>query len=620
MSSNTRVEIAGPTVRADAAWRLIGDTDWVNRLAGNGRLLGLDVATDPEGYPEVHGRFAGPLGPMPFVEQDVGWVVGRAFHQERTYESRLYVRTVYDARLEPDGDDAVRPFVTLDVEPAGVVQRPFVGMGVSKMGRRIAEALARLPRPGEPWQAPQLRSIPGAALPAFERWRQTADPAVVARGIAWIERARPTELQRMRPWHLADLWGVPRDAALVALLHGVTAGALELYWSVRCGRCHASVASTPLLSDLPDHAGCPSCQIGIHTDLGENVEVLLTPHPAVVPRFEERFCTLYPLAAPDLRALFVVGPGGSIAAEVPVERGAWHVDGGGVLGGLRLHVEDGAGAAPVRWSAAGGPSELEVAGSALALELDNPTRRRARVLVSRDGGDLPRVPAAALTTLPAFRRLMGHQVLAPHLRISVRQVAIVFTDLASSTAMYEALGDAGAFAFVRDHFDVLREVVEGRGGVVVKTVGDGLMAAFVDTGAAAGASLDMLARFDAWEGGRIVAPPPGVAPGGTAEVVRTGLRVGAHVGPALVVHSDAAGIDYFGGTVNTAARLQGAADPGEVVWSEALASAAGVSEQAAGAGWAGREGEVTLKGIRAPQRILRLRRRPLTPDTPRPAR
>lgn len=591
-SSTTRVTIEGPPVRADAAWRLLGDTDWLNRLAGNGRLLGLSVAEDPLRYPEVHGAFSGPFGAMPFVELGVEWVSGRFFRQERTVASRLYERTVYEAQLVPEGEGAVRPMVVLEVDAALAAMRPMVRLGVAKMGRRIRAALRGLPGPGAPDRPERLRTIPSQARASFERWRRTAPPEVVAQAVAWIEQARPTELQRMLPWVLADRWGLPRDEALVALLHGVLAGALELTWSVRCDRCHGSVASTPLLSDLPDHAGCPSCQVAFETDLGGNVEVMLAPHPAIFPRVEERFCTLYPLAAPELRAVFVLQAGGALRAEVPVEPGAWHVDGGGLLPDLRVRVAKGQGASPVRWASDGGAAVVDVAGAALDLSLANPTERRARVLVARDGGELPHVPAAALTTLPAFRRLMGHQVLSPHARIAVRQVALVFTDLAASTAMYEALGDAGAYAFVRDHFRELEAVVEEHGGVVVKTVGDGLMAAFVDAAAAARASLALRARFAAWAAGR--------------DAGRTGLRVGAHVGPALVVHSDTAGIDYFGATVNLAARLQGAAEPGEVVWSEELATHAGALID----GLECRREELALKGFAAARRAVRIGDRP----------
>lgn len=596
MARELRFDVEGPPTRADLAWRLVGDSDWLNRLAGNGRLMQLAISEDAQRFPAVTGSFAGAGGTvMRFEETDVSWIVGRSFRQERTYDSRLFIHTVYEARLEHQPDGSVRPRVHLSVEPGLSLLRPVIQSRLAGIRRRWAAALGALPAPGAPWEDPPLRTLPPAAEAAFERWQASAEPhGVVSRTRSWVERARPSELQRMRPWELADLWGMDRAEALTGLLRGVVEGALELYWSVRCERCHSSVASSPLLSDLADHADCPSCQIDFDTDLGSNVEVLLTPHPAVVPRVQERFCTLFPLASPDMRAMFLVQPGAVVNAEVPVEAGRWRIDAGGRLPHLGVTVDGGVGEPQVRWSAAGQPGEVAVHGSTLALELSNPTARRARVHMSRAGGGDNRVPAAALTTLPDFRRMMGHQVLSPSLRIGVRSVAVLFTDLAASTAMYEALGDAGAFAFVRDHFDLLRGVVEEHGGVVVKTVGDGMMAAFHEARHAAAASLDMVARFEAWEQRRALA-------------ASTGLRVGVHVGPALVVHSDTAGIDYFGATVNLSARAQGIAQPGEAVWTRELLESPSVSALIAQDGVESVEDAVELKGIAGARRVVRVR-------------
>lgn len=598
MSGELRFDVEGPPTRPDLAWRLVGDTDWLNRLAGNGQLQQLTIAEDAEHYPAITGAFKGKGGSMRFEETDVSWVEGRSFRQERSYQSRLFTRTVYEAELVPQGDGTVRPRLHLQVEPGLALLRPIIRASVAGIGRRWAAALAALPGPGVAWEEPPLRALPPAAVAAFERWGAKAPPAVVDRTRRWVERARPSELQRMRPWELADRWGMDRGEVLAALLRGVVDGALELYWSVRCERCHGSVASSPLLSDLADHADCPSCQVAFATDLGANVEVLLTPHPAVVPRVEQRFCTLFPLGAPDIRALFVVQPDAVIRADVPVEAGHWRIDAGARLPHLEVTVGQ-EGDPHVRWSAAGGPAQVSAPGGTLALELHNPTRRRARVHLSRVGAE-DKVPASALTTLPAFRRMMGHQVLSPTLRIAVRSVAVVFTDLAGSTAMYEALGDAGAFAFVRDHFELLRGVVEEHGGVVVKTVGDGLMAAFHEAGAAAAASLDMLARFDGWAPRRDL---------------DTGLKVGVHAGPALVVHSDTAGIDYFGATVNLSARAQGVAKPGEAVWTRETLELPGVTSAIERFGARQEEDTVALRGITGTRRVLRL-----SPGTPRPAR
>jgi class 3 adenylate cyclase len=138
----------------------------------------------------------------------------------------------------------------------------------------------------------------------------------------------------------------------------------------------------------------------------------------------------------------------------------------------------------------------------------------------------------------------------------VSRVALLFSDLVGSTALYASVGDAAAFRLVADHFDVLKAAMEAEGGVVVKTMGDAVMASFPEEGAlvrAAGKALEAFEEFC------------GRTPHGAA----VGLKLGGYAGPCYVIRANET-LDYFGQTVNVAARLQGLAGAGEHI---ALASA-----------------------------------------------
>ena len=220
----------------------------------------------------------------------------------------------------------------------------------------------------------------------------------------------------------------------------------------------------------------------------------------------------------------------------------------------------------------------------MALDVMNDTASRARVYLTRLGGALPMVPASLLTTRESFRRSLGHQVLSPDLRVGVRSISLLFTDLGGSTAMYEELGDARAFAVVRDHFAILRRVAARHGGTVVKTIGDAVMAAFFDATSAVTAGLEMQAEFEAWAATLAMAHPPS-------------LKVGVHRGTALAVHTDQSGLDYFGGTVNLAARAQGAASAGDVVWTEDIEADPNVQRVPAARGVVDERFSRELKGL-----------------------
>ncbi len=73
----------------------------------------------------------------------------------------------------------------------------------------------------------------------------------------------------------------------------------------------------------------------------------------------------------------------------------------------------------------------------------------------------------------------------------VLQRTVLFADLRGSTSMYETLGNAEATAVVTRSVSLLARIVAKRGGQVVKTLGDGLMAVFETPAASIAAADDM---------------------------------------------------------------------------------------------------------------------------------
>jgi class 3 adenylate cyclase len=124
----------------------------------------------------------------------------------------------------------------------------------------------------------------------------------------------------------------------------------------------------------------------------------------------------------------------------------------------------------------------------------------------------------------------------------VRPLALVFTDLESSTARTQELGDAAWMDLLRTHTAIVRRLVAAHGGREVKGTGDGFLLAFPSVADAAGFALDLQSP---------------------AEAGPVRVSVGIHTGP--VIEEDG---DLFGHAVNVAARVVGACQPGEVLLSD----------------------------------------------------
>ena len=196
--------------------------------------------------------------------------------------------------------------------------------------------------------------------------------------------------------------------------------------------------------------------------------------------------------------------------------------------------------------------------------------------------------------MPAFRRLCPEQLLRPGDNADIGWIAIMFTDLKGSTELYEALGDVAAYNLVRDHFEFLLERVKCNHGFIVKTVGDAVMAAFSRPDHAVRAALaiqDDIASFNSVRGGSMNATP----------IV---LKLAIHAGSCIAVTTSEA-LDYFGATVNIAARLANVCRGGEVIVSEAAAK-----DGESGAALADRmqlEETATLRGVSAPVPFVRVK-------------
>lgn len=151
-----------------------------------------------------------------------------------------------------------------------------------------------------------------------------------------------------------------------------------------------------------------------------------------------------------------------------------------------------------------------------------------------------------------FRDLFSSEVLAPGQQVGIENVTILFSDLRASTTLYETIGDAHAYGQVNRHFDFLTDWIAKNSGSIVKTIGDAVMAVFHRPEQAVKAALDIqryIENFNASMDYKIV------------------IKVGIHTGPAIAVNSNER-LDYFGRTVNLAARIQNESRGNDIVISE----------------------------------------------------
>jgi class 3 adenylate cyclase len=126
-----------------------------------------------------------------------------------------------------------------------------------------------------------------------------------------------------------------------------------------------------------------------------------------------------------------------------------------------------------------------------------------------------------------------------------RPPAVCFLDITGYTRLTEERGDEAAADLAASLATLVRRSSQEHGGQPVKWLGDGVMFVFPDPGGGVLAALEMVDRV------ATNALPP--------------AHVGIHAGPVLFQEGD-----YFGRTVNLAARIADYARPGEVLVTESV--------------------------------------------------
>jgi class 3 adenylate cyclase len=446
---------------------------------------------------------------------------------------------------------------------------------------------------------------------------QTKLDAMGARGVSpalcravgdLVQNGEPAELARLAPPRLARRWNQPEPEVLDAFLAGTREGLFDLEWDLRCLACTGPAGHGEHLAALKNQAVCDVCVLETPATFDESVEVTWRVHPAIRDLAGVGSREVFVAYARPERVTSVTVPAGG-EAHLPVQLapGNYHIFTADHAARCGLRVvsaaraaADGVGTTPLvidvheralhrgEWTRVEGPYPARVR---------NHTDHPIELCVNKVS-DEPWVSGARLAAHQSFRDLFAKELIQLDESFAIRSAAFVFTDLKGSTELYERIGDSRAFALVRDHFRIMVEQVRLHGGAMVKTIGDAIMATFISPAQAVRFALSVLKEFDRFNAGRAA----GDTHDDRDDVI---VKIGIHTGPCIAVTLNER-LDYFGRTVNTAARIQGLSEGRDIVLSKVVAEASEVSSLLESAGYARSAFAAALKGIPGEQRLFRL--------------
>lgn len=322
---------------------------------------------------------------------------------------------------------------------------------------------------------------------------------------------------------------------------------LGLRFEAVCPHCRGGKQSAARLTEMPEKVFCESCEIDFAVNTQDSIEVSfrdntispamigmdfcsadVTHRPAIIcqrrgPQWREAL-TL----APGIYSLKLKGESRSIAFQVEelLASEEWVIDELWKLAPKESMVKTGPRLTLVA---------RQLPGSALVM-LEQLSKVRGALFV-------PEVLA-----IPEFERLMPAEALITSFPLEMGERCVLFTDVVGSTDMYYQLGDAVAFQRVRESFLLIGEIAQRNHGVLVKTIGDATMYAFMNPADALKTAIELQVTNRSRE---------------------VKLRVTLHQGPCLSVGTRD-GQDYFGDTINVCAKFQAVAAADQVAFDRGM--------------------------------------------------
>ena len=412
----------------------------------------------------------------------------------------------------------------------------------------------------------------------FSVLKQTADPAVTDAIAELIGKGEDHELNRINTLDFSRRRGFDEERVVSAFLHASRLGLFDLTWNVLCPGCSGVLDAHDTLKSLRhEDYHCGLCACGYEPSVDEQVEVAFTVSPKIrriaahdpntLPVWEyykqvfwssgidlnkDTFPSLaeevtldaLELPAGEKAVLSLQLPQQFIIAFEPVTHSAHFIDVQGEPTKERQQLS-------LIYNKAHPPTgSITLRPGPLRLSLDNQAGVRTLPTVFIAGEALhemlgkrrPFLTAKRMLSNQTFRDVFKADNLNIDQRLKITSLTFLFTDLKGSTALYERVGDLAAFDLVRAHFQALLGIISAEKGAVVKTIGDAVMATFVRPEHAIVAGLRMRAAMDELNVQR-----------GRDDLI---VKIGIHEGPCLAVMLNERQ-DYFGQTVNIAARVQG---------------------------------------------------------------
>ncbi len=468
----------------EAMWPLLADTARFNEAA---KLPKHQITEIPQPDGSVHYFGAARMGPfdIKWQEKPVNWVSEQWFEHTRYFSSGPVKVLSAELHVEPHKGGS-RARYSMSIEPANLFGKLILGKmfsgtkaTFSKDGGR-GRVLRVGPADASRFRSPRRPSATKRAAASTPWWRRSTP-----RPTATASRASSPTTSWQRRRSISGACAHSRWRACGTVRRATPSKCVCRRCAPACcncaGTCCARAAGWPRAGPAGSIA-CRRARIARPATSTTSATSPATSRPASIPRRRcaplesGEYCMWGPMSVPHVKAQVLLQPGETreLKATLP-------------FGPYRYRTLEPGPEAEIDWQSGGMPELILEDGTVTAgapapagtLRLTNRAQRPLIAIVEDRSWVADALTADRVTALQTFRDLFSDDVLRPGDEVAVGRIALLFSDLKGSTALYQSIGDASAYHLVRDHFAFMAKVIREHEGAIVKTIGDAVMAAFV---------------------------------------------------------------------------------------------------------------------------------------------
>ena len=431
---------------------------------------------------------------------------------------------------------------------------------------------------------------------------------------------------RINPIDFAAKNNLDPDETIKLFVYGAKTGLFSFEWSLLCPLCGGREHSYHTLNHLEKETyHCTLCDVDVEVEADSHLEVSFTlpraisgfsPNPyASLNDYQSFFFSPYIVWPPETSAAFekqpplryhALAPGKKVRIKVNLTPTKKYrivsLDTHSIFT-LKMEGRPDSGTPKIalkHTNTGFDKKEETISGASGEMEIINTSAKVIGcIIASPDSGYLyeiiekyppyfkPFVTGKMMLNNQPFRDLFLIDNLPDDLSLKINDITLLFTDLKGSTELYDKTGDVYAYKLVQNHFKILHRIVHMYRGGIVKTMGDAIMASFNVPEDGMRAGFAMLEEIEAFN--KTIQSAENAI----------GLKIGLHRGKVIAVKANQT-LDYFGQTVNIAARVQGLAGSQEIWITDDMVDDENTRNFIRATGYTLQSKEVALKGVGNP--------------------